>query len=112
MADVFDLLIPEPALYGRIGWRSEPPCNGGSAKKTDKPAPSPAPVRADSAAGEQAPIAAGRRMGLRKTIDPDNPLAPKTALGTMGALGMGGEGVMVNTFTPPVAKPKIKGIKD
>jgi len=51
-------------------------------------------------------------MGLRKTIDPDNPLAPKTALGTMGALGMGGEGVMVNTFTPPVAKPKIKGIKD
>lgn len=51
-------------------------------------------------------------MGLRKTIDPDNPLAPKTALGAMGALGMGGEGVMVNTFTPPVAKPKIKGIKD
>jgi hypothetical protein len=29
----------------------------------------------------------------------------------MGALGMGGEGVMVNTFTPPVAKPKPYNIK-
>jgi hypothetical protein len=80
---------------------------GGSAKKPPKPAPSPAPVRADSAAGEQAPIAAGRRQGLRKTIDPANPLAPKTALGTMGALGTGGEGVMINTYVPPVVKPKI-----
>jgi len=111
MADVFDLLIPEPALYGRIGWRSEPPCNGGSASKPKPPPPSPAPVRADSAAGEQAPISASRRNGLRKTINPDNPLAPKTALGAMGALGMGGEGVMVNTFTPPANTMKPKGIK-
>ena len=70
---------------------------GGSAKKPPKPAPSPAPVRADSAAGEQAPIVAGRREGLRETIKPANPLAPQTALGSIGALGMGGEGVMINT---------------
>lgn len=74
---------------------------GGSAKKPPKPAASPAPVRADSAAGEQAAITAGRREGLRKTINPDNPLAPKSALGSIGALGMGGEGVMLNTYTPP-----------
>lgn len=77
---------------------------GGSAKKPPKPAPSPAPVRADSAEGEQAGVTANRRQGLRKTIDPANPLAPKSALGSIGALGMGGEGVMVNTFTPPAPK--------
>lgn len=112
MADVFDLVTPPPALLGRIGWRSEPPCNGGKASKPKPPPPSPAPVRADSAAGEQAAITAGRREGLRSTINPDNPLAPKSALGSIGALGMGGEGVMMNTYVPPVAKPKIKGIKD
>lgn len=106
MADVLDLLIPSPAQFGRIGWRSEPPCNGGSAKKPPKPEPAPAPVRADSAAGEQAAVSASRREGLRKTIDPANPLAPKSALGTLGSLGMGGEGVMVNTYTPPVQKPR------
>ena len=106
MADVLDLLIPSPAQFGRIGWRSEPPCNGGGAKKPPKPEPAPAPVRADSAAGEQAAVSASRREGLRKTIDPANPLAPKSALGTLGSLGMGGEGVMVNTYTPPVQKPR------
>jgi hypothetical protein len=106
MADVFDLVIPHPALFGRIGWRSEPPCNGGSAKKPPKPAPSPAPVRADSAAGEQAAVSAGRREGLRKTIDPANPLAPKSALGSIGALGSGGEGVMTNTYVVPKVTPR------
>ena len=106
MADVLDLLIPSPAQFGRIGWRSEPPCNGGSAKKPPKPEPAPAPVRADSAAGEQAAVSASRREGLRKTIDPANPLAPKSALGSIGGLGMGGEGVMVNTYTPSVQKPR------
>jgi hypothetical protein len=82
---------------------------GGSAKKPKAPPPAPAPVRADSAAGEQAAITAGRREGLRKTINPDNPLAPKSALGSIGALGGGGEGAMVNTYTPPSMgmKPKI-----
>jgi hypothetical protein len=84
---------------------------GGSAKKPPKPAPSPAPVRADSAEGEQAAVASGRREGLRKTINPANPLAPASALGTIGKLGSGGEGVMVNTFTPPIAKPKTSGTK-
>jgi hypothetical protein len=70
---------------------------GGSASKPKPPPPAPAPVRADSAAGEQAPVSAARRQGLRKTIEPDNPLAP-SALGTLGRLGVGGmEGVMVNT---------------
>ena len=73
---------------------------GGSAKKPSKPAPAPAPVRADSAEGEQAAITAGRRQGLRKTINPANPLAPATSLGSMGQLGMGGEGVMVNDVKP------------
>lgn len=72
---------------------------GGSAKKPKDPPAAPAPVRADSAAGEQAPIVAGRREGLRKTINPDNPLAPKSSLGSIGSLGMGGEGVMINTRT-------------
>ena len=113
MADVFDLFIPAPAILGRVGWRSDPPCNGGGgASKPSPPPPSPAPVRADSAAGEQAAITAGRRDGLRKTINPDNPLAPTSALGSIGKLGMGGEGVMMNTYIPAVAKPKIKGIKD
>ena len=112
MADVLDFLIPSPAQFGRIGWRSEPPCNGGSAKKPPKPEPAPAPVRADSAAGEQAAVSANRREGLRKTIDPANPLAPKTALGTLGRLGMGGEGVMMNTYTPPATNWKpISGTK-
>lgn len=84
---------------------------GGSASKPKPPPPSPAPVRADSAAGEQAAITAGRREGLRKTINPDNPLAPKSALGSIGQLGMGGEGVMVNTYIPAVAKPKPYNIK-
>lgn len=82
---------------------------GGSAKKPKAPPPAPAPVRADSAAGEQAAITAGRREGLRKTINPDNPLAPASSLGSIGKLGMGGEGVMTNTWTPPASsmKPKI-----
>ena len=73
---------------------------GGSASKPKPPPPAPAPVRADSAAGEQAPVAAGRRQGLRKTINPD-PLAPEPALGSIGKLGQGGEGVMVNTAQQP-----------
>lgn len=75
---------------------------GGSPKKPSPPPPSPAPVRADSAAGEQAYSSANRRNGLRKTINPADPLAPTSALGNMGALGMGGEGVMVNNAPPPV----------
>ena len=106
MADVFDLLIPSPSQFGRIGWRSEPPCNGGSAKKPPKPEPAPAHVRADSAAaGEQAAVSASRRAGLRSTITPSNPLAPNSSLGSIG-LGMGGEGAMVNTYVPPVTKPR------
>ena len=83
---------------------------GGSAKKPPKPEPAPAPVRADSAEGEQAGVTANRRQGLRKTIDPANPLAPKSALGSIGALGMGGEGSMVNTYTPPAAKKQVVDI--
>jgi hypothetical protein len=66
----------------------------------------PAPVRADSADGEQASTAAYRRMGLDKTINPMNPLAPKTALGSIGALGSGGEGVMINTRPKPKLNQK------
>jgi hypothetical protein len=107
MADVFDLLTQEPALYGRIGWQSHPPCNGGSPSKPPTPPPSAAPVRADSAQGEQASAGARNRFGLKKTINPANPLAPKTALGAMGALGSGnvGSGVMVNTVSPSAPKP-------
>lgn len=108
MADVFDLLTPEPAIFGRLGWRSEPPCNGGGAKKPKPPPPAPAPVRADSAAGEQAAITSGRRDGLRKTINPDNPLAPASSLGSIGKLGFGGEGTMINTYTPPASSMKPK----
>lgn len=79
---------------------------GGSAKKPKAPPPAPAPVRADSAAGEQANTVAARWQGLRKTIEPDNPLAPKITLGSVGQLGMGGEGVMVNTMAPIAPKPK------
>jgi hypothetical protein len=84
---------------------------GGSAKKPKPPPAAPAPVRADSAAGEQAAISSGRREGLRKTINPDNPLAPTSALGSIGALGYGGEGVMLNTYTPPPINPKQPGSK-
>ncbi len=71
---------------------------GGSAKKPKAPPPAPAPVRADSAEGEQAQVAASRRQGLRKTINPDSPLAPDVALGSLGKLGVGAlEGTMVNT---------------
>jgi len=75
---------------------------GGKAKAPPPPPPMAAPVRADSAQGEQAYSAASNRMGLRKTIDPVNPLAPKTALGAAGALGSGDvqSGVMVNTSKP------------
>jgi len=100
MADVFDLLIPAPAVYGRIGWQSLPPCNGGKAKAPTPPPAQPAPVRADSAAGEQAYTAASRRQGLRSTVNPSNPLAPSSALGAMGKLGVGGEGVMINNAKP------------
>lgn len=83
---------------------------GGSPKKPKAPPPSPAPVRADSNAGEQAAVAASRREGLRKTINPDNPLAPAPALGTIGKLGQGGEGVMVNTAAQPQpTPPKMRG---
>lgn len=86
---------------------------GGSAKKPKAPPPAPAPVRADSATGEQAQVAASRRQGLRKTINPDNPLAPAPALGTIGKLGQGGEGVMVNTVSAAPTGigmfPKLKG---
>jgi len=75
---------------------------GGSPKAPKPPPPPPAPVRADSATGEQAYSSANRRSGLRKTINPADPLAPMSALGSMGALGMGGEGVMVNNAPPPV----------
>lgn len=74
---------------------------GGSPSKPKQPAPAPAPVRADSAEGEQSAIVAGRRQGLRKTINPTNPLAPKATLGSMGQLGGGGEGVMVNNAVAP-----------
>lgn len=79
---------------------------GGKASRPKSPPPAPAPVRADSNAGEQANTVAARRQGLRKTIEPDNPLAPKTNLGTIGQLGMGGEGVMVNTMPAIAPKPK------
>jgi hypothetical protein len=99
MADIHDLLTPWPALLPAPGLRLNPPCNGGSgASKPKAPPPAPAPVRADSAEGEQAQVAASRRQGLRKTIDPDSPLAPSPALGSLGRLGIGAlEGEMVNT---------------
>jgi len=75
---------------------------GGKPKAPKPPPPPPAPVRADSATGEQAYLSANRRSGLRKTINPADPLAPMSALGSMGALGMGGEGVMVNNAPPPM----------
>ncbi len=73
---------------------------GGSASKPKAPPAAPAPVRADSNAGEQAYVSAGRRQGLQKTINPENPLAPKATLGSMGPLGSGGEGVMMNSVMP------------
>lgn len=98
MADIHDLLTPWPALLPAPGLRLNPPCNGGGASKPKAPPPAPAPVRADSADGEQAQVAASRRQGLRKTIDPNSPLAPEPALGSLGKLGVGGlEGVMINT---------------
>lgn len=113
MADIHDLLTPWPALLPAPGLRLNPPCNGGKASKPKAPPPAPAPVRADSNAGEQAQVAASRREGLRKTINPDNPLAPAPALGTIGKLGQGGEGIMVNTVsTAPTGIgmfPKLKG---
>ena len=75
---------------------------GSKPDKPKSPPPSPAPVRADTAAGEQAFIGANRRQGLQKTINAVNPLAASTALGSMGSLGTGGEGVMINTrFNKP-----------
>jgi hypothetical protein len=74
---------------------------GGKPKAPPAPPPAPAPVRADSAMGEQAYSSAARRDGLRKTVNPTDPLAPTTALGSFGKLGMGGEGVMVNNAPPP-----------
>ena len=74
---------------------------GGKPKAPKLPPPPPAPVRADSATGEQAYSSADRRDGLRKTINPADPLAPTSALGSFGKLGMGGEGVMVNNAPPP-----------
>lgn len=109
MADVFDLLTPEPAVYSRIGWRCLPPCNGGKAKAPTPPPASPAPVRADSAAGEQAYTSASRRQGLQSTRNPANPLAPQSALGAMGKLGQGGDGVMVNNAKSIISKPKLPG---
>jgi hypothetical protein len=84
---------------------------GGKPKAPKPPPPPPAPVRADNEAGEQAYTSAARRDGLRKTINPADPLAPMSALGSMGALGMGGEGAMVNTAraTP---KKNNKGSND
>ena len=79
---------------------------GSKPDKPKAPPPSPAPVRADTAAGEQAFIGANRRQGLQKTINPANPLAPSTALGSIGSLGTGGEGVMINTrFNKPKSNP-------
>jgi hypothetical protein len=108
-SDFLDFCPLAPSQFERIGWRSMPPCNGGSAKRPKDPPAQPAPVRADSAEGEQANITASRRQGLRKTINPANPLAPATALGSMGKLGAGGEGVMTNTYTPPAGSmvPKM-----
>jgi len=83
---------------------------GGKAKAPTPPPAQPAPVRADSAAGEQAYTAASRRQGLRSTVNPSNPLAPSSALGAMGKLGVGGEGVMINNAKTAVAKPKLTGI--
>lgn len=86
---------------------------GSPSKPKTQPIPkSPAPVRADSAAGEQAYVSAGRRQGLRSTINPANPLAPQSALGAMGKLGNGGEGLMINNAKPkpkPIVKPKLAG---
>lgn len=102
MADIHDLLTPWPALFPAPGLRLNPPCNGGGAKKPKAPQPAPAPVRADSAEGEQAQVAASRRQGVRKTIDPNSPLAPEPALGSLGKLGVGGlEGTMTNTSQQP-----------
>jgi hypothetical protein len=70
-------------------------------------------VRADSAQGEQASTAAKNRFGLKKTKDPENPLAPKTALGALGQLGTGNvsAGVMENTVKPaaPYQLPRTRG---
>jgi len=80
----------------------------GGKPKEQKPQPvprGPAPVRADAMDGSQAYTAANRRQGLRSTMNPANPLAPSTALGAMGRLGVGGEGVMVNDAKRP--KPAI-----
>lgn len=77
---------------------------GGKAKSPTPPPAQPAPVRADSAAGEQAYASASRRQGLRSTINPANPLAPQSALGAMGKLGAGGDGVMINN-AKPIVKP-------
>lgn len=79
---------------------------GSKPDKPKSPPPSPAPVRADTAAGEQAFIGANRRQGLQKTINPVNPLAPSTALGSIGSLGTGSEGVMINNGRPPLPRPK------
>ena len=86
---------------------------GGSPKpqKPTPPPPSPAPVRADSAAGEQAYIGANRRQGLQKTINPTNPLAPSTALGSIGSLGAGVEGVMINTRPKPKPVQNLYGFQ-
>jgi len=109
MADIHDLITPWPALLPAPGLRLNPPCNGGSAKRPKAPPPAPAPVRADSAEGEQASVAASRRQGLRKTIDPTSPLAPEPALGSLGKLGVGGlEGTMVNTGQP-APTPTVMG---
>lgn len=69
MADVFDLVIPPPALFGRTGWRSQPPCNfGGGAKAPPKPAPTPAPTQIEKTPEVEAGRAANRRQGLASTI--------------------------------------------
>ena len=84
---------------------------GGKAKAPTPPPASPAPVRADSAAGEQAYVSASRRQGLQSTRNPANPLAPQSALGAMGKLGQGGEGVMVNNAKPVVTKNPFSDLK-
>jgi len=83
---------------------------GGKPKAPKPPPASPAPVRADSAVGEQAYITSSRRQGLASTRNPANPLAPSSALGAMGKLGAGGEGTMINDIKADTSKPKLTRI--
>lgn len=95
MGDILDLIIPSPAQFGRIGWRSEPPCNGGNdPKKQQMPPAPPAPTRTELEPEAEAQKRAKRRNGLEDTImnaPPRPTLAVPAKLGGMGGPAYGGE---------------------